>query len=286
MRDNITTHAAAISFYIILYFIPFSLLIIALSSVFIDVRADSIAALFKKVQAFIPGFQFQTLLGDIKKLTMEKEIIGFFGVIILIFLSSKIFIIIQKSINVSFNLHYSSRFIYDYVMSIVFVLLLSVLYFIFSGIAPLIRIINGMMGGVGLNQSWAGYFTSFFSLVLSFLIGISFLFSLYYFIPRKKVLIRAAFLGASISAFFWLLGRYIFGFYLAKIADYSAIYGAYGIIVLFLLWVFFTSYTIVFGAELASLVQYNHEEREKGSTESRLLKHIKKIKKNENQEQP
>jgi membrane protein len=56
--------------------------------------------------------------------------------------------------------------------------------------------------------------------------------------------------GAAAATILWLLGSAAFSFYVSSFGDYEGTYGSLGAVVVFLMWMYLTSYVILLGAEL------------------------------------
>jgi membrane protein len=76
-------------------------------------------------------------------------------------------------------------------------------------------------------------------------------------LPRAHVRWRAAALGALTSTVLLEGGKAVFSAYVASVllSRYEGIYGPYGVIPLFLLWIFYGWLVVLFGAEVAYAVQ-------------------------------
>jgi membrane protein len=77
--------------------------------------------------------------------------------------------------------------------------------------------------------------------------------ALFDWLPDAKVPWRAALEGGLITAVLFAIGRSVIGWYLNRTSLASA-YGAAGSMVVLLLWVYYSSVIIFFGAEIASLL--------------------------------
>jgi len=69
------------------------------------------------------------------------------------------------------------------------------------------------------------------------------------FLPDAKIQWKHLWLGSTLTAFLFILGKAVIGFYLSKTNPGSA-YGAAGSIVLILLWVSYSSMIFFYGAEI------------------------------------
>jgi membrane protein len=70
----------------------------------------------------------------------------------------------------------------------------------------------------------------------------------YRILPDAKIAWRDVWVGAGVSALLFLLGNHLIGWYLAA-TSVTSVYGAAGSIVIVLLWVYYSSQVVLFGAE-------------------------------------
>jgi len=75
--------------------------------------------------------------------------------------------------------------------------------------------------------------------------------SLFYFVPNTKVRRRDAIVGGLIAAIALELGKHGFTTYLLKVPTYKAVYGAFAVFPVFLLWVYF-SWLVTLAAALVA----------------------------------
>ena len=67
-------------------------------------------------------------------------------------------------------------------------------------------------------------------------------------LPDVKIKWKTNLIGAFMTSFLFLVGKYLIGFYFSK-SDPASVYGAAGSVVLVLLWVYYTCLILFFGAE-------------------------------------
>lgn len=80
------------------------------------------------------------------------------------------------------------------------------------------------------------------------------LFLVYALMPNTRVSVRAAAIGAAVSAVLWELAKYGFQIYLSEAVPYS-LYGSLGLIPLFLFWIYLTWLVVLFGLILTYTLQ-------------------------------
>ncbi|MDZ4830655.1 MAG: YhjD/YihY/BrkB family envelope integrity protein [Phycisphaerae bacterium] len=81
------------------------------------------------------------------------------------------------------------------------------------------------------------------------------LLSAYMTIPTVRVAWRPSMIGALVGAVLLQIGKSTFGLYVSKAFGVSALYGSLGLIPLFMFWVYLMWLVILFGAEVAALLQ-------------------------------
>src|SRR5215203_1723972 len=83
---------------------------------------------------------------------------------------------------------------------------------------------------------------------------------LYYFAPDAEQPFRWITPGGLIGVLLWVLASVIFRFYVSNFGSYDATYGSIGAVIVLLLYLYISSLTILFGAELnATLVRLKEE---------------------------
>ncbi len=92
--------------------------------------------------------------------------------------------------------------------------------------------------------------------VVSYLLSVSALFSLYLVMPNAKVQAVPALKGAAIAALVWTFARWGFGIYVTQLIPYSTTYGVLGLIPLAIFWIYVTWLIVLFGLQLAFTIQH------------------------------
>ena len=74
----------------------------------------------------------------------------------------------------------------------------------------------------------------------------------YYFVPNAKVRFRDVWIGALMTAIFFAIGKWALGLYLGSGTAASA-YGAASSLITLLLWIYYSSQILLFGAEFTQV---------------------------------
>lgn len=100
-----------------------------------------------------------------------------------------------------------------------------------------------------LLHAYVTYFYGLTSLALIFAVFLG----LYWLIPYQKIQIKVLVKGAFWAALLWKFTEWIFGYYLSHVASIAYLYGAYVLLVVVALWIYFSAIIFIIGAQIAQL---------------------------------
>jgi len=86
------------------------------------------------------------------------------------------------------------------------------------------------------------------------LAGIAVLFALIFrYVPETKIAWKDVWIGATVTALLFIIGKFLIGLYLGNAAVGSA-YGAAGSLVVVIVWVYYSAMIFLFGAEFTHVL--------------------------------
>jgi len=245
-RDNLFLLSSSISYYSAIAIAPFLLIILSIASIL----GEEIS---QRIQSFSTNISPETgelvkmIFSNVKDEINLSSIPGVIGLFLLFISSSVVFIQLRYSFDVIYGIQElrQSRSIWDEILEkifAVFIVFVSSFFLIIASSAPsLLRLF--------VFKHSLGFFIDYSLHVLNFLIFIFIFWALHYFSPSLRPGKRKAFLMALMTALFFLLGNFFLGIYLKNIAT-ASIYGAAGSLFIFLIWCFYTAFTMFLSVEL------------------------------------
>jgi membrane protein len=251
-KDNAALLAAAIAFYSILSFIPLVLILISISS--FAVRSSDIAALelFTLLDAAFPtatSQAFELISGVIS----QRHLFGIIGVLALTWSASRIFNVAESAMNIIWKPervrpYWKSRLLTLGLVPLSVVLLL--FSFTWTTLNSLARgtTIPGLEVKLADTFLFAGIIPVFFPVLLSFLL----FFFVYRILPSHRPSFLACLIGAAFASLVWEGFKLLFDLYVKEYADMNKIYGSLGGIIVLILWVYYSSYILIVGAEVGA----------------------------------
>jgi membrane protein len=95
--------------------------------------------------------------------------------------------------------------------------------------------------------------------------------AIYKILPDTRVRWRNVWLGASMAALLFSIGRTLIGFYLGR-SSFSSVYGAAGSFVVILFWVYYSAQILFFGAEFTQVTSRFEDEASEARAEALAAK--------------
>jgi membrane protein len=253
--------SAALAYYTFFSLPPLLLIIISLCGVFFGAEAVR-GEIFGQINGLVgneTALQVQDIIKNVK-LSNSNSFATTISVVILIIGASGVFVEIQDSINFIWGIRAKPKrglikFMKNRLMS--FSMIGSAGFLLMVGL-----IVNSLMDV--LNKRLASHFpqdTIYLFYVVNILIVFIIITLLFIVIfktlPDGKVVLRHSIIGASFTAFLFMIGKFAIGAYLGSSAI-ASVYGAAGSVILILVWVYYSAMILYFGAEFTKVYTITH----------------------------
>ena len=251
-EDNVSKLSGSLSFFTVFSVGPMLVVIIFLTSLFWGRDAVELAVLeqMKNIIGPAAALQMQEIIKN-AAVYDRLNVTAIIGFITLLIGTTSVFSEIQDSINIiwgvkrihspGFVRSLLNRFVsLSIVVSWFFILLVSL---IFNGIAiVLIDYIRSFFPGMSevLADILNLVFTFFTSTILFAIV--------FKVLPTARVSWKEVLVGAACTSLLFLLGKLLISFYLDQ-SDMSSTYGAAGSLIILLVWIYYSSNVLYFGAE-------------------------------------
>ena len=261
INDNGMKLSAALSYYTIFSLPPLLLIIISLCGFFFGAEAVR-GEIFGQINGLVgnlAAMQIQEILKNVK-LANTNALAAIVGIVILIIGASGVFSEIQDSLNIIWGIRTKPksgfrRFLHNRLRA--FSMIGSVGFLLLVGlvISAVIEILNNKLTE-SLHPNTVILFYAI-NLLTVFLI-ITLLFTLIFrTLPDGKVVLKDCIIGASFTAFLFMIGKFAIGAYLGS-SNIATAYGAAGSLILILAWVYYSAIILYFGAEFTKIYAHTH----------------------------
>jgi membrane protein len=250
-----TNQAAAIALYAILSIIPLFILTLLLVGDLFSADPGIQKKLIEGIRQFIPSFSGD-LLTQFGQIEGKKELLGWAGIISLIWFSAMIFSAIETAMNIIFRSKTYRNYFLAKLLAIAMIPLGWTVGVVSVGITYVAAILSRqpllVQGGVFFLPEIYGIF---FRYLLPYFITVLFFTVVYKVIPTEKVGLKSAFIGSAIFSALMEIAKQFFTWYVASYTRYNVIFGSLEAVVILVIWAFYVALILLFCAELISSYQ-------------------------------
>jgi membrane protein len=253
--DNGIKLSASLAYFTIFSIGPLLLVVITVIGFFYK-QADITAKIINQLGILIGrsgAEQLKNILDNISK-QEHTNLFGIIGMIILVFGATGIFTEIQGSINYIWSIKAKPRrswlkYLTNRLLSFSLIVGIGFLMLVTLVINLLIdALTNRLQAIIGTNI----VIVQSINIVLLFA-SVMILFTIIYkVLPDAKIYWKDAMVGASVTSVFFLIGKFLIGYYLGRSKTLDA-FGAAAAIILLLSWVYYSALILYFGAEFTKV---------------------------------
>jgi membrane protein len=235
--------AGGVAYYTIISIFPLLLGLTAIFGFFL--RSLNLQdELLKFVGNNIPG-STNILKENIANIIRLRGIMSILSIVILFWSASALFDSISLAINRAWNISISRHFFVRKASELSMVFGTGILFLKSLGASTIITI---MQSALILPAAYLIIVYTSTKLVV-FLLVFSVFLLLYKFVPNTKTYWRSVWPGALLAAVLFELARTLFIFYLDNFANYQLIYGSITSIIILLIWIYYSAFVMILGAE-------------------------------------
>ena len=245
--DEISSLGAVFTFYLILAFFPF-LIILANLATYTDLVGDK--ALLQ-LAAVLPTQAYQLVYNTVHEImSANRSNVLSVSTVACLWAASNGFMAIARGLNKAYDVKETRKFWLLRILAIVYTLLLIA--------SNLLGIIMVVFGELILESIAIPMRLSVLTVLLSNVIRITLpmlvcflvfaLMNLY--IPNRRLTFKQVMPGALISTFLWMAGSLLFSYYVSNFANYTRTYGSLGGVFILILWIYLTSFVLLIGSEV------------------------------------
>lgn len=248
--QDISTFSAQCSYYTILSFIPFIILLLT----FIQYTGLEQETLFIVISKLVPSNMSELVLGIVREVYSKSLGTISVSIIVTMWSAGKGLLSLTRGLHSIYDIKdkKSNSVIYLRVKSII-----ETIIFIFFIVLGLVVLVFGNLI-ISIIQNYFGIFKNANFLLAEFafifVTFVVFLF-LYKFLPKHKVSFRTQIPGAVFGALGLNMVSFVFSRYLDIFKGFSITYGSLTTLILIMMWVYACFYTVFLGAELNQKIE-------------------------------
>ena len=267
MDDDMNTHAAALTYRILLAMFPFLIFVLTLLGA-LNMESFFNAMLKEAEKAFAPEIytQFETILTQVRS-GANGGLLSF-GLVLALWSAAGGVRSVMHAINVAYSVEEERAVLRKYLLSLVYTIglaaiMLSALALMFLG--P--QTIGWIADQVGLGTLFIDLWT-WLRIPVAILLMVVAVALIYYFLPNVDQPFRLVSPGSLVAVIVWLLATLGLSFYLSNFGNYNATYGSLAGVIAMLLYFYISSAILLLGAEINAVIFLAHPETETTNVDS------------------
>lgn len=251
-EDKVTKLSGSLAYCTVFSLGPLLVVIIFLSSIFFGQEAVE-GKIYSQLQNFLGADTSLQLQEIIKRAAIsgKETVAAILGFAMLLFGATTVFAEIQDSINSIWGIKpkpkkgllkllFNRLLSFSIIVSLGFILIVSLV------ITSLIDTLSGRLMQIFPDATIVVFYIV--NQVLTFLIIAVIFAVIFRVLPDAKIQWRDVRAGATVTALLFMLGKFLVSFYISK-AKVGSTYGAAGSLVVLLVWTYYSSLILYFGAE-------------------------------------
>lgn len=251
-QDHLSAWAAAASFFILICLLPLLMLAVAGAAQLLGSSQRALAQVMEAVSRVSPS-STDLVRRMLERLVEERGVLGAAGALSLLWTGSQVFLTLESALNAVWELK-GRPFWQSRLTALGVTVLLGSLFLLSIGLSFALSLLRGLdLLGIG-RQQWLwqgiGLILPIFITFLTFLL-------LYRILPNAHIPWRVAALGAGFAAVTWELAKLGFSAYLGHLASrsFQSLYGSLAGVVILIVWIYYSCWVTLIGAEIAALTQ-------------------------------
>ena len=254
--DNGFFLSSGLTFNILINLIPFIMLLLALVGTYLynDREVlDHIRVYFRDVAPALDP----KVMENLTDVMQNRRIVGILGFLGLLWFSAWVFGSLRIALNIVFRVEKSRGMLRGIGIDLLMILLAGILLLVSMILSSVVTFLQGYQGripvAIGPTIQWI------LKYLLPFFLTFYMFFLIYKIIPNKKVYFTSALQAALFTGLLWELAKHLFAWYVVYLAEYSFFYGSLSTLVIFVLWVYYSSTILVVGGEFTYFLEEDRQ---------------------------
>ncbi len=242
--------AAGLSFYVLMCLIPFLFLIVSLAG-FILSSETATRQVIAQLTPVVPVYQHE-ITRALLRIVATRTLSGILGTVILVVFTTQLFaatrLVLDRILGVKRGRGYLRGMLFD----TLWIFLIGILFFASIGVTDLFAWFKVFVfRPARMPPEWIQYM----SIALGIGLATTMFYLLYRHLPNRPVPPGAALAGALLASVLWEAAKQLLRLYIVTVGVYDQIYGPLGVLVAFVMFVYYSAIVFILGAEYVGALE-------------------------------
>lgn len=244
--------SSGITFNLLICLVPFILLLLGLLGTYLYSYREVLNHIQRYFENVFPSLD-PRIMKNILRIIRDRKIVGILGIGGLVWTSTWVFSSLRTALNIVFQVEKGRSILRGKTIDLLMILLAGTFLFISMVFTSVITLVQGYRFSPFLDLG------PIIRLILKYLVPFFFTFWMcflvYEIIPNKKIQFRTALQAAFFTSLLWEVAKQLFGWYILHLGRFSMVYGSLSTLVIFFLWIYYSSAILLLGGEVAFLLE-------------------------------
>jgi len=254
--DNGFFLSSGIAFNILINLIPFIMLLLALVGTYLYNDQEVLNHIRAYFRDLAPALD-PKVMNNLTDVMQNRQIVGILGFVGLLWFSTWVFSSLRIALNIVFRVEKSRGLLHGIGIDLLMILLAGFLLLVSMILSSAVTFLQNYHGQIsmvlGPTIQWI------LKYLLPFFLTYCMFFLIYKIIPNKRVHFKSALQAAFFTGLLWELAKHLFGWYVVHLAGYSIFYGSFSTLVIFVLWVYYSSTILIVGGEFTYFLEEDRQ---------------------------
>ncbi len=262
VEEDVLFLSSGLAFNALLCLLPFLLLLTGALGVILNSPHFPSQRIDDALNAVFPpqpyAQQIKNAIKDaIHDIVKYRSTFSFSGAIVLIWTATSLFNSIRTVLNRIYRIRTLKLVVVRILENIVLVIILAILFFVANVFTWILQFANSLINEIlSIPGRHLDPWLKFISPLTTYLPALAMFYIMNRFIPDKGVPGKAAFIAAVTTTSLWWIAGKGFAWYLSAFHSYSKVYGTYAFLLVFLVWIYYSSLVFIVGVIVGQL--YRH----------------------------
>lgn len=268
-QNNVLFLAGGVAFNILLAIVPFFLLVVTGVAALLD---RSPAAVASMITAFMGDLlpheaaELQRTMQDIlAEIVQARASVGIYSVIAFVWFSTRLFGSLRTVLGATFDIEHERGIIAGKIFDIQITVISTVLIIAYTVLSAYLAIATtrgvGILVGLGIREDTMGWVEYWLGRVLGFAMIVLMFYSLYKFLPIRRVRNSTALVAALFAGFLLELAKNVFGGAATSFSPSSFYTGTIAVIVIVVVWTYYVALIFAIGGEVGQVYELRRVRR-------------------------
>lgn len=268
-EDNIFFLAGGVSFNILLAAVPFFLLLFsALGYLLNQTAADASSGVWMFIQRLLPPRADDTsspLYRLLEEIIAARGTVGIFGAVGFVWFSTRLFGSLRTVLAEIFDIEQERGIVQGKIFDIKITILATLLFAANAVLSTYLTLATtrgvSALSRLGLARDVMGRLEFYLGWTLAFTVLVLMFFSLYKFLPVRRIRWQSALIAATFTSGMFELARYGFTAFLESFKPGNLYTGTMYVIIILVMWVYYTAVIFILGGEVGQVYELRRVRR-------------------------